>query len=141
MPLTKPVHGTAASRTLEECGDAARSFLTNRMEKFFATAKEELFTGARDAPSNMDQADFFDSMQEIEQIHAPLEQAFLGIVTDTLAHLGRPEPHQPESSQEDELSLSLVDTRALSDMLAVQKIIEKAGPRFDDTVFSISTFI
>ncbi|MCP4040591.1 MAG: DUF1631 domain-containing protein, partial [Gammaproteobacteria bacterium] len=93
---------------------------------------------ASSADSNLDQADHFDAIQEIEHIREPLQQAFIGGSMDEMGQIGQSDRRRQTNLPEQEGTLSLVDTRALHDMVTVQKIIEKAVPRFEDAVFRIS---
>jgi hypothetical protein len=102
------------------------SFLQARAERLFESARETLFQRARSAPSYLAQAEYFDAMQEVVQVRDHVQGALVAGVLDPLVRLAAAAP--PVVPEEEGGPLSLVDTQSLTDIVAVQNILQRRVP-------------
>ncbi len=133
-----PVQNTPNAQVLASCRQALLVFLTDATKALFKKADDDLFIAARDAGNDVEYNLNVDSMKEIKQIKDSIEKAFFETLLAAMEHPGKPAKREAPARTGDLAGLSLVDSQEFQDMLAIQRILEKAEPRYQDPLYEIN---
>ncbi len=118
--VRRSVHRARQREVIAECVDIIRRHLSIILNSFFKQADEQLFLCARDAKSNAEQAEFFDSIEELKKHRDRIGSEVMDNLTFRFEHAGEADPKRLADDK-----LSLVDKEAFEDFLAISALITK----------------
>ncbi|NIR28140.1 MAG: DUF1631 family protein [Gammaproteobacteria bacterium] len=127
-----------APRILARFRGIVNDFVSRQLEGLFEKARQTLFSAARDAGSNAEEREYFEALQEIENVRSTVESSFRDDIVRQLDELGKVQGVGGESEDREAMSdLSLVDTQSFNDWLEIKKLLEKAKPRHQESCYKV----
>ncbi len=106
--------------------------LGDLMSKLLNSAEETLFTLAEEAPSNEQQARYFDLMRQLKTLKADIAADYITHLLPCLRPYPQVEADREKSSMQAEDELSLVEQSEIEDMVLVKNIAERAAGKYRD---------
>ena len=97
---------------------------------------DSLFELSDKAKSNLDRNMYFDAMREIRLKRDSIKETFNNELEQKFSVLLSPQSVKKKTSENNELSL--LDQDELEDSLAIDNMISKARPHFEDELFAIA---
>ena len=130
-PETKDI--TNRLGVVETLKELVRNFFKQGLDALFVEAKEKLFETANKAGNPVQETECMDAIKELDNVRSLIEQSFLETLMEHLVKPGYAQLAGPESPQQAGGELTLVDPEKFQDWLRMKRILEKAGPKYQDT--------
>ncbi len=98
---------------------------------------DALFDLSEKVGNDRERTMYFDAMRLVRIKRKAIEQGFDEAMQGAFDHLVMNRPGSTEKPGLDELELSLVDDEVLEDQIAIDNMISKARPRYEDDLFAL----